>query len=127
MAKCDFCGKDVAFGIKVSHSHRRSNRTWKPNVKRVKAFLLKSWESSLRGINKIVLFVIETTFAGYCFLSEKIRDSANMFPVEKWLIVTTLPDGKGLWISISPDTISDKLSQGSPSNAMISPGEYSLL
>ena len=22
MAKCDFCGKDVAFGIKVSHSHR---------------------------------------------------------------------------------------------------------
>ena len=37
MAKCDFCGKGVAFGIKVSHSHRRSNRTWKPNVKRVKA------------------------------------------------------------------------------------------
>ncbi|MBQ1243724.1 MAG: 50S ribosomal protein L28, partial [Clostridia bacterium] len=27
MAKCDFCGKDVSFGIKVSHSHRRSNRT----------------------------------------------------------------------------------------------------
>ena len=26
MAKCDFCGKDVKFGIKVSHSHRRSNR-----------------------------------------------------------------------------------------------------
>ena len=24
----------MAFGIKVSHSHRRSNRTWKPNVKR---------------------------------------------------------------------------------------------
>ena len=37
MAKCDFCGKDVSFGIKVSHSHRRSNRTWKPNNKRVKA------------------------------------------------------------------------------------------
>ena len=37
MAKCDICGKDVAFGIKVSHSHRRSNRTWKPNVMRVKA------------------------------------------------------------------------------------------
>ena len=39
MAKCDFCGKDVSFGIKVSHSHRRSNRTWKPNVKRVKAIV----------------------------------------------------------------------------------------
>ena len=37
MAKCDFCGKDVKFGIKVSHSHRRSNRPWKPNVQRVKA------------------------------------------------------------------------------------------
>ena len=37
MAKCDFCGKSVTFGIQVSHSHRRSNRTWKPNIKRVKA------------------------------------------------------------------------------------------
>ena len=37
MAKCDICGKGVTFGIKVSHSHRRSNRMWKPNVKRVKA------------------------------------------------------------------------------------------
>jgi large subunit ribosomal protein L28 len=39
MAKCQFCDKDMAFGIKVSHSHRRSNRTWKPNVKRVKAIV----------------------------------------------------------------------------------------
>ena len=37
MAKCDCCGKGVTFGIKVSHSHRRANRAWKPNVKRVKA------------------------------------------------------------------------------------------
>ena len=36
-AKCDICGKGVTFGIKVSHSHRRSNRAWKPNVRRVKA------------------------------------------------------------------------------------------
>ena len=28
MAKCDICNKEIAFGIKVSHSHRRSNRTW---------------------------------------------------------------------------------------------------
>ena len=39
MAKCSCCGKGVTFGIKVSHSHRRSNRTWKPNVKRVKAIV----------------------------------------------------------------------------------------
>ena len=36
MAKCEFCDKGVTFGIKVSHSHRRSNRPWRPNVKRVK-------------------------------------------------------------------------------------------
>lgn len=39
MAKCDFCGKDVKFGIQVSHSHRRSNRTWKPNIKKVKVLV----------------------------------------------------------------------------------------
>ena len=37
MAKCEVCGKGVSFGIKVSHSHRRSNKAFKPNVKRVKA------------------------------------------------------------------------------------------
>jgi len=37
MAKCSICDKGVSFGITVSHSHRRSNRMWKPNVKRVKA------------------------------------------------------------------------------------------
>ena len=36
MAKCDFCGKDVSFGIKVSHSHRRSNKMWKSNIKSVR-------------------------------------------------------------------------------------------
>ena len=40
MAKCEYCGKEMTFGIKVSHSHRRSNRTWKPNVKRVKAIFI---------------------------------------------------------------------------------------
>ena len=39
MAKCEYCGKDVSFGIKVSLSHRRSNRTWKPNIKKVKAIV----------------------------------------------------------------------------------------
>ena len=39
MAKCEYCGKGVTFGIQVSHSHRRSNRPWKPNVKRVKAIV----------------------------------------------------------------------------------------
>ncbi len=36
MAKCSVCGKGVSFGIAVSHSHRRSNKMWKPNVKSVR-------------------------------------------------------------------------------------------
>lgn len=36
MAKCEICNKSVSFGIKVSHSHRRSNRMWKPNIKRIR-------------------------------------------------------------------------------------------
>lgn len=46
MAKCELCGKGVSFGIKVSHSHRRSNRMWKPNVRKVKAVV--------NGTNKTV-------------------------------------------------------------------------
>lgn len=36
MAKCQVCDKGQHFGIQVSHSHRRSNRVWKPNVRKVK-------------------------------------------------------------------------------------------
>jgi large subunit ribosomal protein L28 len=31
---CAICGKRLTFGIKVSHSHRRSNRQWKANVRK---------------------------------------------------------------------------------------------
>ena len=47
MAKCDVCGKGVTFGIKMSHSHRRSNRTWKPNVRKVKAVV----NGSVKSVN----------------------------------------------------------------------------
>ena len=36
MAKCSVCGKGAHFGNNVSHSHRRSNRMWKSNIKKVK-------------------------------------------------------------------------------------------
>ena len=36
MAKCDICEKGVHFGIQVSHSHRRSNKMWKSNIKSVR-------------------------------------------------------------------------------------------
>jgi len=36
MAKCAICEKGAHFGIQVSHSHRRTNRMWKSNVKSVR-------------------------------------------------------------------------------------------
>lgn len=37
MAKCEVCGKSIVFGLNVSHSNRKTNRAWKPNIRRVKA------------------------------------------------------------------------------------------
>jgi len=37
MAKCAVCGKGVASGFQVSHSHIRTKRTWSPNIQTVKA------------------------------------------------------------------------------------------
>ncbi|MCD7709714.1 MAG: 50S ribosomal protein L28 [Clostridiales bacterium] len=39
MAKCAICNKSVMFGHKVSHSNRKSNRMWKPNIKRVRCIV----------------------------------------------------------------------------------------
>ena len=39
MAKCAICGKGAHFGNAVSHSHRRSNKMWKSNIKSVKVKL----------------------------------------------------------------------------------------
>ncbi len=36
MARCAICDKGAHFGCKVSHSHRKSNKMWKANVKKVK-------------------------------------------------------------------------------------------
>jgi large subunit ribosomal protein L28 len=36
-AVCDICGRHPGFGMKVSHSHRRSKRQWRPNIQRIRA------------------------------------------------------------------------------------------
>ena len=37
MAKrCEICGKSKMFGNNVTFSHKKNNRTWSPNVRRVK-------------------------------------------------------------------------------------------
>ncbi|MDO5695969.1 MAG: 50S ribosomal protein L28 [Eubacteriales bacterium] len=39
MAKCEVCGKGAHFGNAVSHSHRRSNKIYRPNIKTVRAIV----------------------------------------------------------------------------------------
>jgi large subunit ribosomal protein L28 len=34
---CEVCGKKPSFGKSVSHSHRRTNRRWNPNIQRIRA------------------------------------------------------------------------------------------
>jgi len=36
---CEVCGKGMVSGNKVSHSNRRSRRTWLPNIRTVKAIV----------------------------------------------------------------------------------------
>ena len=42
-AVCDVCGKGPGFGMSVSHSHRRTNRRWNPNIQKK-----RYWVPSLR-------------------------------------------------------------------------------
>ena len=40
MAKfCEICNKGIVTGNSVSHSNRKTKRTWAPNVKRVRAIV----------------------------------------------------------------------------------------
>ena len=43
MAKCEVCEKSVSFGNKLSitrsHISKRTTRTWKPNLRKVKALV----------------------------------------------------------------------------------------
>ncbi len=39
MAKCEICEKEKVFSMQVSHSHRRSTRTWKPNLRSVRVIV----------------------------------------------------------------------------------------
>lgn len=36
---CQMCGKHPSFGKSISHSHRRTNRRWNPNIQRVRALV----------------------------------------------------------------------------------------
>ena len=60
MAKCAICDKGAHFGNNVSHSHRRSNKMWKSNVKSVRV-------NTTAGGAKIMYFCT------YCLRSGKVE------------------------------------------------------
>jgi large subunit ribosomal protein L28 len=35
MAKCEVCGKAIQIGNNVSHSNKKSKKTWHPNIKKL--------------------------------------------------------------------------------------------
>jgi len=39
MAKCEVCGKSPMFGHNVSHSKRRTNRMFRPNIQRKRVMI----------------------------------------------------------------------------------------
>ena len=45
---CDVCGKKPQFGMRLSHSHRRTKRRWNPNIQRVRAVVERYPEAAQR-------------------------------------------------------------------------------
>ena len=68
MAKCECCGKGVTFGIKVSHSHRRSNRTWKPNPSTSMHAPVACALARLPALSKSVVYVAGHVWRGRLFV-----------------------------------------------------------
>ena len=48
MAKCAICEKGAHFGNNVSHSHRRSPKMWKSNVKSVRVKTERRFQEDVR-------------------------------------------------------------------------------
>ncbi len=58
MAMCEICHKAIQFGHNVSHSKRRTNRPWRPNIQKTtivqdgKSVSLKVCTKCLRTLRK---------------------------------------------------------------------------
>ncbi|EFV14182.1 50S ribosomal protein L28 [Segniliparus rugosus] len=67
-AHCQVTGRQPGFGMAVSHSHRRTNRRWNPNIQRRRYFLPSEGRTitlnvSAKGIKTIDRKGIETVVA----------------------------------------------------------------
>ena len=72
MAKCSICGKGISFGNNVSHSNRKTSRTWKANIRKVNVVV--------NGMNKKV------AVCSRCLRSDKVtrvvKESHKTEPVQ---------------------------------------------
>ncbi|APT84342.1 50S ribosomal protein L28 [Corynebacterium sp. 13CS0277] len=76
-AICQVTGRQPGFGKSVSHSHRRTNRRWNPNVQRRKFFLPSEGRTitltvSTKGLKVIDRDGIESVVAAIRARGEKI-------------------------------------------------------
>ena len=65
---CEVCGKGPSWGMSVSHSHRRTNRRWDPNIQRKRYYLAseRRWimlTLSAKGIKTVDKRGIESVVA----------------------------------------------------------------
>lgn len=45
---CEVCGKKTVFGHNVSHAHNVTNRTWQPNLQRIRVQTQKGGTKRVR-------------------------------------------------------------------------------
>jgi large subunit ribosomal protein L28 len=45
---CEVCGKKTVFGHNVSHAHNVTNRTWQPNLQRIRIKTVKGGTKRVR-------------------------------------------------------------------------------
>ena len=50
---CEICGKGPSFGNNVSHANNKTNRTWHPNLQKIKA-LRNGTVKSIKGCTRCI-------------------------------------------------------------------------
>ena len=73
MAKCAYCGKGVTFGHNVSHSNRKTSRTWKPNIRKVKVVDGGTHKTVAKGLHAVKRRIL-SDFSG----SGKLRKAYDL-------------------------------------------------
>ena len=76
-AICQVTGRKPSFGKSVSHSHRRTNRRWNPNIQRRSFYLPSEGRTitlnvSTKGLKTIDRYGIESVVAKLRARGEKI-------------------------------------------------------